>query len=1196
MQRLTVFFLLLILILGSIISAAAQPTITLAFYQNDNLYIVQREVSDQPSPALAAKLLLEGPTAIESALGITSAIPSGTSLNSSYVDDDGKVHLDLSSNYLDMGNDDLQIEKMGRQWFATFYQFTDVAGIIITINGQPLTDFLKPAEITEHAPDAFAIRPMATGISGKKITVSPGHGRYWNGSAWYYQRPQSCGYEEEDLRNLKMSIYLKAYLENAGATVKMPRDTNLTDVSTYDGNRLWYQMASPYWLKYNGYPLSVYASSTWESALGSGSGNEGNDDIRARPLMSDYDNTDIYVSIHTNALTGYCTGSGCPTGTVTYYDSSTEHATWGTISQTLANKINPGVVNAINAAYPSLSWTNRGVLNSGGNYGEIRIPDRAATLTEIGFHDTCDRDALYMNDNFFRSVAMWGMYKGICDYFGATATAMYNASYVSDDIPTTATEGDVKTVHVVLKNLGVLWSSSKSFYLGAVGNSDPFASSTRQSITGEVAPNDTYTFTFQMTFNTAGTYTTDWRMVRDGYTWFGPIVSKTVTVATFVDTQAPSVPTGLKTTQSTTNSITLSWNASTDNVGVTGYKIYRNSTQIGTSSTTSYTDTGLDLNQSYTYQVCAYDAIPNTSSLSTAILAMTAARVFNEGFDGSLSNWTPDESISSQNMLYNTNVNHGGIPGIGTAYCSPSTIQFLYHCLDSNTQSLTTGGYKTGLLTGWVYDCYGSVAGMRGGLRLYAYDADGNTKAIYMVGVTDNDSSLATHYVGGVWNGSWIYYDLGTRISLWHKMMIEVLPYTGSNDVKFYLDGTLKATASQPSDDAVLRRVYIGSDVYPGQGHYYDDINFDSAPPAAPSDVTGTGLSETSIRWSFTDNSDNEIGFRVYDGAAKAVEKETADITYIDETGLQPNTSYSRTIKAYAGVFESDGAAGTGCTLSVPPSASTVTCDKAAGIWQSVNPFTFSTVGGFGPGTVSGYRNVWDQQPSHVWTGAESVWSANSISNSAVASVNGWYFHIQGLNQAMASNGTMDMGPFYFDNTSPSKPAVSGNYYNNEALKASWSSLDNESGIEQYQYAIGTSSGSTDVLGWTAPSPANAVQATISGLSLTTGQTYYISVKALNYAQLWSDTGISNGILIQVPEVNINEAKALPDGSDIKIKSRVVSAVYAGAFYLEEPNRSSGIKVISNTTVQLGSIVNVTGRINSVNGERYVEANDVSVN
>lgn len=53
------------------------------------------------------------------------------------------------------------------------------------------------------------------------------------------------------------------------------------------------------------------------------------------------------------------------------------------------------------------------------------------------------------------------------------------------------------------------------------------------------------------------------------------------------------------------DTVSLNWTASTDNVGVTGYLIYQNGVQVGTSATTSYTDTGLTAGTSYAYTVKA---------------------------------------------------------------------------------------------------------------------------------------------------------------------------------------------------------------------------------------------------------------------------------------------------------------------------------------------------------------------------------------------------------------------------------------------------------------------------------------------------------------------------------------------------------------------------------------------------------------
>ncbi|MEQ1743183.1 MAG: fibronectin type III domain-containing protein [Candidatus Nitrotoga sp.] len=77
---------------------------------------------------------------------------------------------------------------------------------------------------------------------------------------------------------------------------------------------------------------------------------------------------------------------------------------------------------------------------------------------------------------------------------------------------------------------------------------------------------------------------------------------------------SPTVPTGLSATPISSVQINLSWTASTDNVGVTGYKVYRGGTLVGSPVTTSYSDTGLTASTSYSYTLAACDAVNNCSS------------------------------------------------------------------------------------------------------------------------------------------------------------------------------------------------------------------------------------------------------------------------------------------------------------------------------------------------------------------------------------------------------------------------------------------------------------------------------------------------------------------------------------------------------------------------------------------------------
>ncbi len=100
----------------------------------------------------------------------------------------------------------------------------------------------------------------------------------------------------------------------------------------------------------------------------------------------------------------------------------------------------------------------------------------------------------------------------------------------------------------------------------------------------------------------------------------------TFSVAAPSDTTPPSTPTGLSATAVSSTEINLSWTASTDNVGVVGYRVFRGGVQIATvTGGTTYSDTGLSPSTTYSYTVSAYDAAGNTSVQSASASATTQA-------------------------------------------------------------------------------------------------------------------------------------------------------------------------------------------------------------------------------------------------------------------------------------------------------------------------------------------------------------------------------------------------------------------------------------------------------------------------------------------------------------------------------------------------------------------------------------------
>jgi chitinase len=91
------------------------------------------------------------------------------------------------------------------------------------------------------------------------------------------------------------------------------------------------------------------------------------------------------------------------------------------------------------------------------------------------------------------------------------------------------------------------------------------------------------------------------------------------------DASPPTVPAGLRSTGTTSSSVSLAWTASTDNVGVTGYDVFRNGTLASTVTGTSATVAGLTASTAYSFAVAARDAAGNSSVRSAAISVTTAA-------------------------------------------------------------------------------------------------------------------------------------------------------------------------------------------------------------------------------------------------------------------------------------------------------------------------------------------------------------------------------------------------------------------------------------------------------------------------------------------------------------------------------------------------------------------------------------------
>lgn len=756
------------------------------------------------------------------------------------------------------------------------------------------------------------------------------------------------------------------------------------------------------------------------------------------------------------------------------------------------------------------------------------------------------------------------------------------------------------------------------------------------------------------------------------------------------DTTAPTAPSGLGATGASPSEIDLTWTASTDSggSGLAGYIVYRAGVEIGRTTATTYADNGLAANTPYSYTVKAYDGASNVSAASNTASASTkigTVAIFEDGFPN-LTGWTADvvADNSTRGVTWDTTHSHNTFSGSGNAVTAvgggPTPGTNGCWSYKSFPRPFAAGRYD-----GYFYDSSGNDSS-RQGIHLRGYS--GTTLAFSIYIGTYQPTSYSNYCVGvyALGQGGWLpWVTVAPRSAGWHKLSIEFLPYTGSNDMKFYVDDVLKYTTFRPSATNTygISRTYLGHNYNVNQVGWYDDLAFYAQPPVPPTITAATAVNTTTINWNYTDASNNEAGFDLHDAAQTQKGTIGMNTNSITETGLVANTPYTRHIHAYNGTLNSlPSADTTRWTLSLAPTTSTVACSHT----QGSSEFSFSAANGFGQGTVQYYTYAWDNSPTHSWSGSEAMWNSGSL-NLIAGPSGSYYLHVKGYNGEGAANGTLDLGAYSFDGIPPTNPTsavethgavdntwqstvstpaftwsgatdasgiagynvyfgtdetsttgtyatsaaysssavTSGTYYlrvqakdnagnfadewatlftfkydssapadptvfddgqysgSKSKIHASWFSSDADSDIAEYQYAVGTSAGATDVVNWTSAGTAMEQVIAIPDPGMQSSSTYFVSVKAKNGAGLWSGIASSDGITLAPAYDSIGAIKNVDaENPIVGLTGKVVTAVFASGFYIEESNRSSGIFVLGSGP-SVGALVSVGGTL-GVNG------------
>ena len=408
------------------------------------------------------------------------------------------------------------------------------------------------------------------------------------------------------------------------------------------------------------------------------------------------------------------------------------------------------------------------------------------------------------------------------------------------------------------------------------------------------------------------------------------------------DTQAPSVPANLAAYPVLPTQINLGWSASTDNVGVTGYKVFRNNVQIGTTSTTSYADPGLTQNTSYSYQVSAYDAAGNESARCAVVVGTTPPSEYvidNPActFTGvwstasaSTDKYGADYRYAStavsegKTAVWRPNLVAGGTfdvycwypVGSNRATNSPFTVYWSGGSQTIAVNQQVSGGQWVLLVTGKTF-----ASGTNGYVKL------GNgTGATGKIVVADAVRFVMTSVDA-------VAPTVPTGLAPTPVSMTQVnLAWNASTDnisvagYRIYRDGVqIGSTADLVFSDTTCAAnttyayrvsAYDGAGNESAQCTAVNATTFaDSAPPTAPTSLTANAVSQTEVDLAWSASTDNVgvTGYRIYrDGVQIGTSATTA---YSDAT-CTIGTTYAYEVSAY-------DAAGNESAMSLPTEVTT---------------------------------------------------------------------------------------------------------------------------------------------------------------------------------------------------------------------------------------------------------------------------------
>ena len=210
----------------------------------------------------------------------------------------------------------------------------------------------------------------------------------------------------------------------------------------------------------------------------------------------------------------------------------------------------------------------------------------------------------------------------------------------------------------------------------------------------------------------------------------------------------PTVPANFTATAVSTAQINLSWTASTDSIGVTGYQLQRcqgnscsNFSQIATPTGTAFNDVGLTPGISYSYRVRAVDAAGNLSGFSTTASATTQPDTTPPSVPASL--MATAVSSTQINLSWTASTDNVAVAGYQLQRCQGNGCSNFSQIA---TPTGTTFNDNTGLAPGTSYSYQVRATDAAGNLSGFSTTASATTQPVSGVGPTKIETTSSSFY------------------------------------------------------------------------------------------------------------------------------------------------------------------------------------------------------------------------------------------------------------------------------------------------------------------------------------------------------------------------------------------------------------------------------------------------------------------